>query len=261
MYPYEIIFGLDLYQICFAVGFFCCLLYFRFWADRRDFSARFQNLCIIAAVVAVVVGIGSAILTQAFYNYVEDGKFAVTNSTGATFYGGLIGGAAIFLLVYFIGGAYLLPKGETKKHFVPLSEIAGGSIALAHGFGRLGCLFAGCCHGAVTDAWYGIYHVTIGAKTVPVQLFEALFLFALVAFLTYRLHKGQHGNLALYLAIYAIWRFFLEYFRHDDRGQTVISFFTPSQLTAVILFVVGIALLLLEDYWREKQKKTEESGS
>ncbi len=252
MYPYEIIFGLDLYQICIAVGFFLCLLYLRFWSDKRKFSVKMQNLCIVGALVAVIVGAGVAILMQAFYNYMEDGAFEVARNTGATFYGGLIGGAAAYLAVYFIGGHYLLPANEAKSNFFEMSEIAAGSIAVAHGVGRLGCLFAGCCHGKVTDAWYGIYHVGLERRVVPVQLFEALFLFVLFGFLTYRLIKKQHGNLAIYLCSYAMWRFFLEYFRADDRGETVIPFLSPSQLTAVLLFALGIGLFFLEDHIRGK---------
>ena len=43
---------------------------------------------------------------------------------------------------------------------------------------------------------------------------------------------------------YAVWRFFIEYLRADDRGATVVSFLSPSQLTAVLLFAVGAGLYL-----------------
>ncbi len=245
MYPYDILLGMDLYEIMLVVGFFAALLFLRFWADRRAFSARLQNLCIVGALVAVVGGYGSAVLTQAFYWYMESGTFRITAGTGATFYGGLIGGAAIFLLIYFVGGRLICPD-EYAKNFFALSEIAAGSIAVAHGFGRLGCLFAGCCHGKVTDAWYGIYHVNLGARAVPTQLFEALFLFALCGYLSYRLYKKQKGNLGLYLVLYAIWRFVIEFFRADARGESLIRALTPSQLIAILLLLLGVGLWGLE---------------
>ena len=127
-----------------------------------------------------------------------------------------------------------------------MSGIAGGAIALAHGIGRIGCLCAGCCHGEVTDAWYGIYNAALDAKTVPVQLFEALFLFALAAFLSVWLWKGMRGGLGIYLSAYAVWRFFIEYLRTDHRGQSPISFLSPSQLTAVVLLLVGVGLIVLD---------------
>lgn len=248
MYPNDLFLGLDLYDLSIAIGFFAALLYFRIFADRKHFGAALQNLIIVGALFGIVGGYASAVLFQAFYNYLEDGKFVIANNTGATFYGGLIGGAALFLLVYFGAGAILFRnKSETPaRRFWDLSEIAAGSIALAHGFGRLGCLFAGCCHGKVTDAWYGIYNAYLRANTVPIQLFEAIFLFALAAFMTYRLLKGAHGNLGSYLAGYAIWRFLVEFFRTDDRGQSLIPLLTPSQLIAVCLLLVGVGLWLAE---------------
>ena len=244
MYPNEIILGMGLYEIMIALGFMGALSYFRVFADRRKFGANLQNLVILCALAALIGGYCFAVLTQAVYNALDGGRFEIVNTTGATFYGGLIGGAGVFIGIYFLAGRFCLKPREAAENFPYLSEIAAGSIAVAHGFGRLGCLFAGCCHGAVTDAWYGIYHVYIRAKVVPVQLFEAVFLFALCGFLTWRLLKEKGNNLAVYLMSYAVWRFFAEYLRADDRGATVVTFLSPSQLTAVALFLLGAGLMV-----------------
>ena len=248
MYPNDLFLGLDLYDLSIAIGFFAALLYFRLFADRLQFGAGLQNLIIIGALVAIVGGYCSAVLFQAFYNFLEDGVFVIADNTGATFYGGLIGGALSFLLVYFVAGGILFrTQSETPvSRFWSLSEIAAGSIALAHGFGRLGCLFAGCCHGKITEEWYGIYNAYLGAKTVPIQLYEALFLFALAGVLTYRLSKGKRGNFGLYLTGYAVWRFVVEFVRNDDRGQSPLAFLTPSQFIAICLFAVGIGFWVAE---------------
>ena len=243
MYPFEVFLGMGMYELLIALGFFCALLYFRVFADRFGFGANLQNLVIVCAMAALIGGYCFAVLTQAVYNALDEGKFEIVNTTGATFYGGLIGGAGLFIGIYFLAGRFVLKRGESVEHFYRLSDIAAGSIAVAHGLGRLGCLFAGCCHGANTDAWYGIYHHYVDARVVPVQLFEAIFLFALCGFLTWRLLKGKHNNLAIYLMAYAVWRFLAEYLRADDRGATVVSFLSPSQLTALALFLLGAGLL------------------
>ena len=264
MYPYDLFFGLDLYDLSIAVGFLGALLYFRIFADRQKFGVALQNLIIIGALAGIIGGYCSAVLFQAFYNYLEDGVFVIADNTGATFYGGLIGGAACFLLVYFAVGVPLLRKStETPvSRFWSLTEIAAGSIAIAHGFGRLGCLFAGCCHGKVTDAWYGVYNAYLNAKTVPIQLFETVFLFALAAYLTYQLIKGEHGNLGLYLSGYAVWRFIVEFLRTDDRGQSIVPFLTPSQFIAVCLFALGVVLWIVEGYLiRKSRGKGGEDGN
>ncbi len=244
MYPYELFLGLGLYEIFMVLGFFLALLYFRFLADRIGLGAKLQNLVIVCALAALFGGYGCSVLTQAVYNALESGHFEITQSTGATFYGGLVGGTAVFLLVYFVAGHVWLGKGEPRRYLGQVTEIAAGSITVAHAFGRLGCLCAGCCHGRVTDAWYGIYHVYLQQKVIPVQLFEAIFLLALCAFLTWRFFKGKKGNLALYLMLYAVWRFFIEYLRADDRGATIVSFLSPSQFTAIVLFAVGAGLFV-----------------
>ncbi len=257
MYPYDLFLGMDLYDLMMAFGFFAALVYFRIFADRARFGATLQNSVIIAALCAVLGGYGSAVLFQAFYNYLDSGVFEIAKNTGATFYGGLIGGALVFLAVYFGAGHFVCKKQRPAAHFWHLSEIAAGSIAVAHGFGRLGCLFAGCCHGKVTDAWYGIYNAFLGQRTVPVQLFEALFLFVLAAVLTVLLIKGIRGNLGVYLSVYAVWRFFAEYLRTDDRGQSLLPFLSPSQFTAVCLFLIGIAVWWVARRQRNAEKVEE----
>ena len=254
MYPNEIFLGMGLYEIMLAVGFFGALLYFRVFADRARFGAKLQNLVLLCAVSALISGYGFAVLAQAIYNALESGHFEIANNTGATFYGGLIGGAGMFIAIYFAVGHFRLKPREAVENFPHLADIAAGSIAVAHGFGRLGCLFAGCCYGNVTDAWYGIYHHSIGVKVVPVQLFEAIFLFGLCAVLTWRLLKGRKNNMAIYLMSYAVWRFAAEYLRADDRGATVVSFLSPSQFVAILLFALGAGLLILS------QKKGEALG-
>ena len=81
------------------------------------------------------------------------------------------------------------------------------------------------------------------AKYVPVQLFEAVLLLVLFAFLFVRAYKNGKYGLSLYLIIYGVWRFFLEYIRGDFRGDTFISFLTPSQLTALLLILAGFAVI------------------
>ena len=255
MYPYYLITfpdgsGISLYEIFIVIGVIAAIVLFRILADRRRLPAKLQNLILIGAVVSFIVGYFFAVLFQAIYDIAERGAFIIDKNTGATFYGGFIGGAACMLLIYFVGG-YLRFKKQNNEHlrwFPSFVNIAAACVPLAHGFGRIGCLFGGCCHGAATDAWFGI-PMDIGAldgvyvKVIPTQLFEAVFLFILAAFLIWRNWKGKGFCLPIYLIAYGVWRFLIEYLRADDRGQTFLSFLSPSQLTAVILVVIGGALI------------------
>lgn len=248
MYPYEIVFGLDLYILLISAGVIACMLFIRLQADWRGLKAGLQNLVLLNTVAAVVLGYGFAVLFQAFYNYMARGTFEIANDTGSTFYGGLIGGTAVFIIIYFAVGHFLFHDGYHVRHFRTVSDIAPACITVAHGFGRLGCLMAGCCHGAPTHAWYGIEMVHLGYKVVPVQLFEALFLFVLSAVLLILFRKGKRYELPIYMLAYAVWRFVAEMLRGDYRGATVVDFLSPSQLISVLLLAGGGVLLGIELY-------------
>lgn len=257
MYPYDIIVGLDLYDIMLCLAILAAMAIFRLGADRIKLKASLLNFTIFTGCIAIVCGYFSAVLFQAFYNIQKYGEFRLNAQTGATFYGGLIGGALIFLLVYF--GVGFLRFRKDKEHiacFWRISDVACASIAAAHGLGRIGCLMAGCCHGAITDRWYGIYMVSEQAKVVPIQLYEAIFLFALSAWFLYRVWQGKGYNLCLYMVVYGVWRFVIEYARDDYRGNTFVSFLTPSQLTAVMMIVGGVALLVLRRTCRFSKEKS-----
>ena len=54
------------------------------------------------------------------------------------------------------------------------------------------------------------------------------------------------------MMLYGIWRFSVEFLRADDRGATIISFLTPSQLIAVLMVLGSIGLLFGERYIEKK---------
>ncbi len=248
MYPYDILPNFDLYALCFMLALMSAFICFRLLGDKVGLNAKVHNMCIISGIFAIVGGYTGAVLFQAFYDYRETGVFSPKTS-GMTFYGGLIMGALAFIAFYFAVFAFTDKENLRGKNFFYVSDLAAPSIALAHAIGRIGCLFAGCCHGKVTDAWYGIYTVNLGAKTVPIPLFESLYLFCLFGLLLWRVLHGKTYCLSIYLAVYAVWRFFIEYLRADNRGETFVSFLSPSQLTAILLLIVAAALYAGMRHW------------
>jgi len=128
MYPKEILFGMDLYSILIAVGVIICMVFIRLQADWRGLRARLQNLYLFNTIAAVVLGYGCAVLLQAFYNFMAKGKFEITNSTGSTFYGGLIGGTALFIILYFVAGHFLFKDKYHYPHLRTASDMAPACI-------------------------------------------------------------------------------------------------------------------------------------
>ena len=257
MYPYEIIFGMTLYDIFLAIGVVSALVIARIFADYDKISAKLFNFILITGCVAIALGIFSAVFTQAIYNWLDGEPFAITATTGATFLGGLVGGVVVYLLGYFLVGHFMFPDKENLKYFPRLLDFAAVCITCAHGFGRIGCLMAGCCYGNETEAWYGVYHIALDAKVVPVQLFESIFLFALCALLAVLAYKHIPGTMAMYMSLYGAWRIFAETLRADERGSTVVDFLTPSQLTCAILLIMSVFVFLYTFVMYKRNKNAE----
>ena len=223
---------------------------------------KLQNFSVITAVLAITGGYGSAVLFQGLYDFLKTGIFKLDSSTGMTFLGGLIGGALVYLSVWFIGGKLFLNgdnQGEEKRKFKDMLDVAACCIPLAHGIGRIGCFFAGCCHGKETDAWFGVNMRTENGwqTVVPIQLFESIFLFILAGALLFLFFKKSNKLplMPIYCGLYGIWRFFIEYARADDRGASFIPFLSPSQLTSLLLLFIAVIYLLSWFLLKNKSKK------
>ena len=92
MYPHSLFLGLTLYDIFILVGVVAAFLLADRMTVKRGFSVSLQRIVIICALSAVIVGYGSAVLFEAFDFIAVRGLFVIDSNTGATFYGGLIGG-------------------------------------------------------------------------------------------------------------------------------------------------------------------------
>ena len=163
---------------------------------------------------------------------------------GFVVYGGIIGG---------ILAGYLYCRVKKMK-FLKYFDIVMPSIALAQGFGRIGCFLAGCCYGRRTDAWYGmefnhsVYHNMIGVKVIPTQLIMSVANFAhffLLVFIANKVYKvGKDGVVAgCYLLFYSIGRFLIEFLRDDPRGG--VGGLSTSQFISLFIFAAGVLMILV----------------
>jgi len=119
--------------------------------------------------------------------------------------------------------------------------------ALVHGFGKIGCFLAGCCHGIQCDAQWGVVFTNpksvaspLNYPVYPVQLWDASVILLIAAFLIYyRTKKQFDGQLFLiYALIYSIARFFTEYYRGDDsRGFVIKDHLSYGQFVAILIIL------------------------
>lgn len=151
-------------------------------------------------------------------------------SGGLTYYGGFIGGT--------IGAWYLLKRDRFP--FWKAADMAGMVIPVGLGFGRMGCLLAGCCFG---KPWASRFALSFPPQSPasefqhrvhllqspmepslpvhPTQIYESAASFAISALLIFYVHgrKRYDGQVFVaFLALYAVARFTLEFWRSDDRG-------------------------------------------
>jgi phosphatidylglycerol:prolipoprotein diacylglycerol transferase len=126
-----------------------------------------------------------------------------------------------------------------------------------HAWGRIGCFFNGCCYGIESNAWYAMKFTTTDVKVLPINLWEASFLFLLSASLFFLLlKKNFQFGFPVYLITYGVWRFAIEYLRGDDRGSFVPGI-SPSQFWSIIMIIGGVVYLIIQLYYIKKSKQNE----
>lgn len=256
MYPY--IFGVvETYTVMMIIGILAALILFEVYFRKiiKVPSGKVYYVE-ISLILAIAIGLAGAYLFQNLYDFIQDPAHYHWNWS-LTFYGGLIFGVGSFVLLCFIWVRKHFPKALEKTLW-----IAPGSIALAHGFGRIGCFLEGCCYGRSTDAWYGVKFVTTSGPVVPTNLFEAIFLFVLAAILiTLAIKKHSPYGVSIYLIAYGVWRFFIEFVRGDYRGSFIPGL-SPSQFWSIILVILGVAYLLFRLlYWNKKAGQKDEPSA
>jgi len=138
---------------------------------------------------------------------------------------------------------------KKKVSFVSYLDLVVPSIALAQGFGRIGCFMAGCCYGRPTDSFIGItFHNSLYAPNnralIPTQLLSAAGDFIIMGILLVLDKKvKKKGVLAgIYMVLYSIGRFVIEFFRNDPRG-TIFGLST-SQFFGIIALIIGIVVII-----------------
>lgn len=158
-----------------------------------------------------------------------------TLSSGFVVYGGIIGGV-------ITGYVYCKIK---DLDFLSYLDLIVPAIALAQGFGRIGCFETGCCYGRETNSALGIIfqkslYAPNGVSLIPTQIFSSVGDFVIAGILLYYSSKYKRKGqvTALYLILYSIGRFIIEIFRGDQRGN--IGILSTSQLICIFMLLIGI---------------------
>ena len=255
------------YGLMIGIGFVLAILVGEIRA--RYFKLK-EDAIFDIAIIAGLSGFGGAKLLYVIVNFRDFLKspLQVLGSSGFVVYGGLISGILCGLL-------YVRIK---KISFFEYFDLIMPEIALAQGFGRLGCFMAGCCYGKETTSPIGVVFpqnslAPSGVKLLPTQLISAgadfinMAVLMLIAWkFSYTAGKNA-GNAkdnkrkylvagdigSLYLVFYGIGRFLIEFLRNDHRGE--IGIFSTSQFISIFFVLTGISLMIINRIRLKKQKE------
>lgn len=236
MYPYIHII-LASYSVIACIGGVLTLLFLYFQIDKIPLEfTEFLKLFIFCVIWGVI---GSKLLfaiTQIpwlIQNFSFQNMLLLIPQSGYVFYGGLFG--VLFVIRFYTSKR----KGYKEKIY----QMIAPAIPLFHSFGRIGCLFAGCCYGVKLDKPIFIGNV-LQINRFPTQILEALFEIILFIVILFVSRKNEKINLLkLYLISYSIFRFFNEFFRGDEVRGIYFGISTAQWISGMILVYYAIAAI------------------
>lgn len=226
------------YGFMIAVGILAAWYAAEYRAKKMKLAREHIFYLVIWCVIGGFAGAKILFWMTEWKTFLENPGELLT-SEGFVVYGGIIGGI-------LTGWIYCKVK---KLRFLTYFDLMIPSIALAQGFGRIGCFLAGCCYGKETDSHLSVVfqnsdfapnHVAL----IPTQIYSSILDFLHFFILLYvAKHKKAEGEVAAcYLILYSIGRFFLEFFRGDiARGN--VGILSTSQFISIFTGIAGVAVL------------------
>lgn len=221
------------YGLMIAIGVILCA-----WmaTERAKKYQKSEEAILDIAIYGVLAGfVGAKLL----YVIVEFDRFlkdpmSVLGESGFVVYGGIIAGVIAAII-------YCRKKGI---HFLEYFDLAAPSISLAQGFGRIGCFLAGCCYGRETESFLGVTFpenslAPSGVRLLPTQLFSSAgdFLICLILLQYYKREPEEGKTGAMYLLLYGVGRFLIEFLRSDERGG--VGMLSTSQIISIVIVIIG----------------------
>jgi len=248
------------YGFMMAVGVAFALWFLFAQSKTRGLDANKMADMAFYTIIISLIGAKLVLFIGDFSYYTHNlQELFMLARSGGVFQGGLIFGT-LFALWY------------VRKQRIPTwkaADIIGPALALGHGFGRIGCFFAGCCFGRECSEPWGVTftseyaHNLIGIpiKTSyvhpvlhPVQLYESIlnFLNFIVLFLILRKKRFDGQVFSFYAINYSIIRYIVEFYRgdHPDKAFLIrnpspyLSLSLP-QLFCILGLVGGVILFFI----------------
>lgn len=247
-------FKIHSYGLMIALGFLVGMMIIKKESRRLNLDVDRMMDIFFYALVAGLIGARILYVVHSVNDFWADPLviFRVWEG-GLVFQGGVIGAALVMI--------YLCRHYKIK--FLAVADVFIVGLTVGHALGRIGCFFAGCCHGVQCDPGF-LFAVTFpavadsaappGIPLYPTQLFEAFGEIVLFFILWgFRKHKKFDGAVFfLYLILYSILRSSLELIRGDViRGFVVEPYLSNAQFISLLAVIVSVFAWL---YLNKKNK-------
>lgn len=211
-------------------------------------DGRYHDHVIDMGIYCGLAGIIGARLWDVFFfdwSYYQDHLTEIFNvwQGGMAIQGGVIFGVVTGIIY-------------TKRHQMDtwaFADIVCPAIVLGQAIGRCANLLNGDAFGAPTGGNFGLLYpettlafATYGAQPLfPAEVWEGQLDFVIFALLLiYRSTEHKKGQVfCLYVALYSLARFFLEYLRGDSL-ELFFGIFKSAQMTSVIAFSISMIVWL-----------------
>ncbi len=229
------------YGLMIGIGILLAYLTTEYRAKKSGLDSEPVFSIMITAVLFGFLGSKLLYFATIFDQIIANPAILKSEGDGWVVYGGIIGGFFAVLIYCRI------------KHlsFLSYMDITLPSVALAQGFGRIGCFLAGCCYGVETSSPFAItfshsHYAPNNIPLFPSQLVSSAFDFVnfLVLCLLAKKIKTPGKIGAFYLIFYSIGRFIIEFFRGDlERGS--VGTLSTSQFISLFVAAAGIGMLIV----------------
>lgn len=248
------IFGIKIYSYgaLIAIGILAAIWLLNKKSSEKGYNEdKIFNMIMLTVVAGVLGGKLLYIITE--WNYVMSNPSVIITEFGNGFviYGAIICGG-LMAIVYC---------KKNKWNILEVVDMIVPGLAIAQGFGRIGCFLAGCCYGAETTLPIGVKFpigslAPAGISLHPTQIYSAIFDFILGIFLLWYSKKAKKDGkvTGAYLIIYSVGRFIVEMLRNDPRGN--VGILSTSQFISIITLIIGI-IIYNKDYIKGRMVKGE----
>ncbi len=235
------------YGLMYVLGFMAAYLLARYQARKFHWQKMEEHLDNLNLAIILGVILGGRLGYVLFYNFSyylrHPLEIFATWQGGMSFHGGCIG---VLLAGLYYCRRHRLDYWKTADLYVV-------TVPIGLGLGRVGNFINGELYGRITDVpWAMVFPAGGPVGRHPSQLYEA-FLEGIVLFAILWAVKGKpwkeknswpHGSmLALFLCLYGIFRFLVEFVREPDPQLGIVLLgMTMGQLLSLTMVFSGVLL-------------------